>query len=261
MVTHDPNAASYADRVVFLADGTDRRRAARADRRRACWTPTEALDTDAARRPTDAARDAQEPALPQAPAVPVRPAVVLGVMFVSGSLRADRHAGPLVRQPLRRRSTPTPTCRSRPSRRSPVARSRASRPATPCRPPTWTRSQASPACASATGAVVADGARVIGNDGKVVTSLGPPRSAATGRRGRPAELREGRGAGRRRRDRRQRRAGQGRQRQGRRPGRRAHRAASKKTFKLVGIFGYTGGQDSHRRRARWCCSPRRSRSS
>ena len=33
MVTHDPRAASYADRVVFLADGTGRRRAAGADRR------------------------------------------------------------------------------------------------------------------------------------------------------------------------------------------------------------------------------------
>ena len=38
MVTHDPVAASYADRVVFLADGRDRRRHARPDRRRACWS-------------------------------------------------------------------------------------------------------------------------------------------------------------------------------------------------------------------------------
>ena len=29
MVTHDPIAAGYADRVVFLADGAHRRRAAR----------------------------------------------------------------------------------------------------------------------------------------------------------------------------------------------------------------------------------------
>ena len=29
MVTHDPVAAAYTDRVVFLADGTDRRRAPR----------------------------------------------------------------------------------------------------------------------------------------------------------------------------------------------------------------------------------------
>ena len=34
MVTHDPIAASYADRVLFLADGARRRRAAAADRRR-----------------------------------------------------------------------------------------------------------------------------------------------------------------------------------------------------------------------------------
>ena len=31
MVTHDPVAASYADRVVFLADGAGQRRAVRAD--------------------------------------------------------------------------------------------------------------------------------------------------------------------------------------------------------------------------------------
>ena len=30
MVTHDPVAASYTDRVLFLADGVDRRRAAHA---------------------------------------------------------------------------------------------------------------------------------------------------------------------------------------------------------------------------------------
>ena len=46
MVTHDPVAASYTDRVLFLADGDDRRRAAqartatRSSRRwRACRTP------------------------------------------------------------------------------------------------------------------------------------------------------------------------------------------------------------------------------
>ena len=33
MVTHDPTAASYADRVLFLADGRLRVRAARPDRR------------------------------------------------------------------------------------------------------------------------------------------------------------------------------------------------------------------------------------
>ena len=38
MVTHDPVAASYADRAVFLADGRDRRRA-RTTRR-----PTAVLD-------------------------------------------------------------------------------------------------------------------------------------------------------------------------------------------------------------------------
>ena len=38
MVTHDPIAAAYADRVVFLADGADRRRADRAHRRQRCWT-------------------------------------------------------------------------------------------------------------------------------------------------------------------------------------------------------------------------------
>ena len=39
MVTHDPNAASYADRVIFLADGEIVDRADRARPPRRCWTP------------------------------------------------------------------------------------------------------------------------------------------------------------------------------------------------------------------------------
>ena len=38
MVTHDPVAASYADRVVFLADGKIVDEMHRADGRRACST-------------------------------------------------------------------------------------------------------------------------------------------------------------------------------------------------------------------------------
>ena len=38
MVTHDPVAASYADRVVFLRDGADHRRDAPSRPPRPCWT-------------------------------------------------------------------------------------------------------------------------------------------------------------------------------------------------------------------------------
>ena len=79
MVTHDPNAASYADRVVFLADGTHRRRTARPDRRGGARPaqeprrrrPEPTTDTDDTAAVADDPGDVQEPALPQAAAGPV----------------------------------------------------------------------------------------------------------------------------------------------------------------------------------------------
>jgi putative ABC transport system permease protein len=99
-----------------------------------------------------------------------------------------------------------------------------------------------PGVASATGVVSADGARVIGSDGKVVTSYGPPRLGENWDAGQ-SEMRAGRGpvrddeiavnaavatAG------------------GLHVGDRVGVLTQqpKHTFTLVGIFGYSGGRDS-----------------
>jgi putative ABC transport system permease protein len=101
-----------------------------------------------------------------------------------------------------------------------------------------------PGVQSAIGAVIADGARVVGPDGKVIGSVGPPRFGV-GWRGEVGftQLRQGRGpqapgevaidAGL---------AKQGSFQVGDRIG--VLTLQPKKTFTLVGIFGYTGGRDS-----------------
>jgi putative ABC transport system permease protein len=101
-----------------------------------------------------------------------------------------------------------------------------------------------PGVHSAIGVVIADGARVIGPDGKVIASAGPPRFGV-GWRGEVGftQLREGRGpqapqevaisAGL---------AKQGDFKVGDKIG--VLTLQPKKTFTLVGIFGYTGGRDS-----------------
>jgi putative ABC transport system permease protein len=101
-----------------------------------------------------------------------------------------------------------------------------------------------PGVQSAIGAVIADGARVIGPDGKVIGSAGPPRFGV-GWRGEVGftQLREGRGpqapgevaidAGL---------AKQGNFHVGDKLG--VLTLQPRRTFTLVGIFGYTGGRDS-----------------
>jgi putative ABC transport system permease protein len=101
-----------------------------------------------------------------------------------------------------------------------------------------------PGVRSAIGAVIADGARVVGPDGKVIGSVGPPRFGV-GWRGEVGftQLRTGRGpqapgevaidAGL---------AKQGNFQVGDRIG--VLTLQPKRTFTLVGIFGYTGGRDS-----------------
>jgi putative ABC transport system permease protein len=101
-----------------------------------------------------------------------------------------------------------------------------------------------PGVRSAIGAVIVDGARVIGPDGKVIGSTGPPRFGV-GWRGEVGftQLRTGRGpqapdeiaidAGL---------AKQGHFQVGDRVG--VLTLQPKRTFTLVGIFGYTGGRDS-----------------
>jgi putative ABC transport system permease protein len=107
-----------------------------------------------------------------------------------------------------------------------------------------TKVAAVPGVQSAIGAVIADGARVIGPDGKVIGSAGPPRFGV-GWRGEVGftQLRTGRGpqapgevaidAGL---------AKQGNFQVGDRIG--VLTLQPKRTFTLVGIFGYTGGRDS-----------------
>jgi putative ABC transport system permease protein len=101
-----------------------------------------------------------------------------------------------------------------------------------------------PGVRSAIGVVIADGARVVGPDGKVIGSAGPPRFGV-GWRGEVGftQLREGRGprapsevaidAGL---------AKQGGFQVGDKLG--VLTLQPRKTFTLVGIFGYTGGRDS-----------------
>ena len=104
--------------------------------------------------------------------------------------------------------------------------------------------QTVPGVAAATGLVVADGARVVGTDGKVVSTLGAPRFGANWTGEDPlVQLREGRGPER---DDEIAVNASLAEAAGIEPGDRVEvlTLEPKRTFTLVGIFGYAGGRDS-----------------
>ena len=211
------------------------------------------LDT-AAEVGTDAARDAQEPAVPQAPADPVRPGggARASCSCPARSCSPTRWAAPSTRL-FADASTPTSTSNVAAKPKVQVDEIEGEQTvAAAAGRRWWTRSSRCRAWPTATGVVIADGARVIGSNGKVVTSFGPPqlrreldrreRAAAScargARRSADDEIVDQRGAG-----------------QGRRRCRSATQVGvltafepKKQDFTLVGIFGYSGGRDSHRRR-------------
>jgi putative ABC transport system permease protein len=170
-------------------------------------------------------------------------AVVLGVMAVSGALVLTDTLGrsfdalfQTVNQNLDVQVTGVQHIQASERASDPVT--------TPIPAETVGKVAAVPEVQSAIGAVIADGARVVGPDGKVIGSAGPPRFGV-GWRGEVGfvELREGRGpaapgevaisAGL---------AKQGNFKVGDQLG--VLTLQPKRTFTLVGIFGYTGGRDS-----------------
>ena len=138
---------------------------------------------------TDAARHPQEPAGAQAAPAPVRPGRGARRHVRLRRVRAHRHPRPLLRRALRRRrSSPLDVYVAAKPKRVGSTSSRArSRPAGRCRP-TWSRRWPRNAgVAEAAGTVYADGARLIGSNGKVVTCFGPPQARPElDRRERPA---------------------------------------------------------------------------
>ena len=170
-------------------------------------------------------------------------AVVLGVMAVSGALVLTDTLGrsfdalfQTVNQNLDVQVTGTQNVQGTERGADPVT--------TPIPAAVVGKVAAVPGVQSAIGVVIADGARVIGPDGKVIGSVGPPRFGV-GWRGEVGftQLRQGRGpdapeevaidAGL---------AKQGNFQVGDRIG--VLTLQPKRTFTLVGIFGYTGGRDS-----------------
>jgi putative ABC transport system permease protein len=170
-------------------------------------------------------------------------AVVLGVMAVSGALVLTDNLGrsfdalfQTVNQNLDVQVSGTQNVQGAERGSDPVT--------TPIPAEVVGKVAAVPGVQSAIGAVIADGARVVGPDGKVIGSVGPPRFGV-GWRGEVGfvELRQGRGpaapeevaisAGL---------AKQGSFKVGDKIG--VLTLQPKRTFKLVGIFGYTGGRDS-----------------
>jgi putative ABC transport system permease protein len=170
-------------------------------------------------------------------------AVVLGVMAVSGALVLTDNLGrsfdalfQTVNQNLDVQVSGTQNVQGADRDADPVT--------TPIPAAVVGKVAAVPGVRSAIGAVIADGARVVGPDGKVLGSAGPPRFGV-GWRGEVGftQLRQGRGpqapaevaidAGL---------AKQGNFNVGDRIG--VLTLQPKRTFTLVGIFGYTGGRDS-----------------
>jgi putative ABC transport system permease protein len=170
-------------------------------------------------------------------------AVVLGVMAVSGALVLTDTLGrsfdalfQTINQNLDVQVTGTQNVQGGERGADPVT--------TPIPAAVVGRVAAVPGVRSAIGAVIADGARVVGPDGKVIGSVGPPRFGV-GWRGEVGftQLRQGRGpqapgevaidAGL---------AKQAGFQVGDRIG--VLTLQPKRTFTLVGIFGYTGGRDS-----------------
>jgi putative ABC transport system permease protein len=170
-------------------------------------------------------------------------AVVLGVMAVSGALVLTDSLGrsfdalfQTVNQDLDVQVSGTQNVQEAERGADPVT--------TPIPTAVVAKVAAVPGVQSAIGVVIADGARVIGPDGKVIGSSGPPRFGV-GWRGEVGftQLRTGRGpqapqevaidAGL---------AKQGDFQLGDRIG--VLTLQPKRTFTLVGIFGYTGGRDS-----------------
>ena len=194
---------------------------------------------------------------------PVRPGRGAGRDVRVRRVRAHRHAGPLLRQPvlrhLRRHRRQVVAPKPKPA----IEDDDTAQPAHHARPRHWRQVRRGAAASrGATGEAhrrrrPASSARTA----RCVTTFGPPRLGDdwTGDVATCVQLREGRApaadneiainadlakAG---------------GRQGRRPRRRADPPAGKQTFKLVGIFGYSGGRDSlggalevavHRRRSR-----------
>ena len=166
---------SYADRVIFLADGAivTELRAPTADA---------VLDTmkrlDSIRRSERLMLRATLKSLLSRKLRLILSglAVVLGVMFVSGSFVLTNTLGELVRQPVRQRVLAHATSRSpaKPKLADAAGARTTTAPTVPATRgrPDHARCRASP---SATGLVHADGAHVIGPNGKVLVTAGAPR--------------------------------------------------------------------------------------
>ena len=105
MVTHDPIAASYASRVVFLADGTDRRRDPRPDRRRDPRQDAQARAASSAHVEGHAQGARRAQAALRADRARGDPRRRVHV----GHARAHRDDPEDVRRPVRRTSTRAPT--------------------------------------------------------------------------------------------------------------------------------------------------------
>ena len=171
MVTHDPNAASYADRVVFLADGRIVDELRGADAPRPCWTSSSSSTRAAGQRGRGSAlmlRATLKSLLSRKLRLILSDmAVVLGVMFVSGAFVLTDTLGRSfdglftdiyeytdveVSKPVR----PGRACTGQPT---PAEHPRGRR---------WPKVDGVDGVARATGQVFADGARVVGKNGKTV---------------------------------------------------------------------------------------------